>query len=407
MSKATSPRIPTYRLHKSTGQAVVTLNGRDVYLGRYGTQASQLEYDRLISEWIAAGRQLPSGSLSDLTVSDMLLRYWRFAELHYRKDGKSTHELDNIRYALRPLRRLYGHALVREFGPRSLKALQSHLIEADLSRRVINQRIGIVKRVFRWAVSEELAPAHLSHALSTVSGLQRGRTAARETDRIRPVSDTAIDATIAHLPKVVADMVQFQRRTGCRPGEACLVRPADIDRSGEIWSYVPRTHKTEHHGLRRVIFIGPKAQAILRPYLLRDANAYCFSPIDSERARKAELRAARRTRVQPSQQNRTKVAPKKTPGQRYTRGAYLTAIRRACDAAFPPPDSLDDAARKEWRKRHRWFPNQLRHKVATEVRQKFGLEAAQVTLGHASADVSEIYAERDFSKAAAVMREVG
>ena len=48
-----SMHTPKYRLHRSTGQAVVTLNGRDLYLGKYGSTESKIEYDRLIAEWFA------------------------------------------------------------------------------------------------------------------------------------------------------------------------------------------------------------------------------------------------------------------------------------------------------------------------------------------------------------------
>ena len=44
-------RTPSYRLHKPTGQAVVTLDGRDLYLGRHGSPESRTEYDRLVTEW--------------------------------------------------------------------------------------------------------------------------------------------------------------------------------------------------------------------------------------------------------------------------------------------------------------------------------------------------------------------
>jgi site-specific recombinase XerC len=60
-----------------------------------------------------------------------------------------------------------------------------------------------------------------------------------------------------------------------------------------------------------------------------------------------------------------------------------------------------------WRKAHRWHPNQLRHTVATEVRARFGLEASQAVLGHAKADVTQVYAERDLTKAVEVMRAIG
>ncbi len=56
---------------------------------------------------------------------------------------------------------------------------------------------------------------------------------------------------------------------------------------------------------------------------------------------------------------------------------------------------------------HRWSPNRLRHSAGTEIRKRFGLEAAQVILGHASANVTQVYAERDLQKAVEIMREVG
>lgn len=406
-----SKSLPKYRRHKASGQAVVTLNGRDHYLGPYNSKPSRTEYDRLIGEWTTNGRTLPGNS--DLTIIELIARYWKFAESHYRKNGEPTKEIDNIRHAFRPLKRLYGSKFVRDFGPKSLKSLQQHMIQENLSRGVINNRVGKIKRMFRWAVSEELAPPSLSHALASVQGLQKGRTEARETAPIGPVEDHVVDATLPHLPTVVADMVRLQRLTGARPGEVCVIRPCDIDRTANethgntIWLYRPESHKTEHHGRTRVIAIGPRGQAILRPYLLRDATAFCFSPAESERRRKDELRANRKTKVQPSQVNRAKLNAKRKPGERYTRTSYLWAVRRACDRAFPSGDGLDDDQLKAWRKANWWHPNQLRHSMGTAIRQRFGLEAAQVVLGHSKADVTQVYAERDQRLAVEVARQVG
>jgi integrase len=55
----------------------------------------------------------------------------------------------------------------------------------------------------------------------------------------------------------------------------------------------------------------------------------------------------------------------------------------------------------------KWTPNQLRHTAGTEIRRVGGLEAAQVVLGHAKADVTQIYAERDVNLAMDVMRKIG
>ena len=68
------------------------------------------------------------------------------------------------------------------------------------------------------------------------------------------------------------------------------MRPADVDRSGDVWRYTPAEHKTEHQGKRRVVAIAPRAQAILLPYLLRDAESFCFCPILSEHQRRRDQR---------------------------------------------------------------------------------------------------------------------
>ena len=56
-----SRRVPSYRKHKPSGQAVVTLSGRDHYLGPHGSKTSIAEYDRLIAEWLAGILRQPAG----------------------------------------------------------------------------------------------------------------------------------------------------------------------------------------------------------------------------------------------------------------------------------------------------------------------------------------------------------
>ena len=94
------------------------------------------------------------------------------------------------------------------------------------------------------------------------------------TGNTERMAEAVVEATLPHLPPVVGDMVRFQLLTGSRPGEVCSIRPCDVDRSGEVWIYRPEHHKTEHQDRQRIIFIGPKGQDALRPYLLRDAEAF-------------------------------------------------------------------------------------------------------------------------------------
>ena len=182
----------------------------------------------------------------------------------------------------------------------------------------------------------------------------------------------------------------------------------DLDRSGEVWQYRPGDHKTEHLGRERIIFVGPKAQAIILPYLLRDAVARCFSPAESETMRRVEMRSRRKSRVQPSQVNRKKARPIRPPRESYTKDSYGRAIRRGVDKANKAIQEdakefqIDNPVLLAY-----WAPNRLRHTCGTQVRKEFGLEAAQVVMGHAKADVTQVYAERDQTLAAEVMKKIG
>jgi integrase len=218
-----------------------------------------------------------------------------------------------------------------------------------------------------------------------VPGLAKGRTKAVEYEPVGPVPDEDVEATLPHLPPVVRAMVQFQRLTGCRPGEATMLRPMDIDRTSAVWCYTPAGHKTEHYGRVRRIFIGPRAQAELLPWLLRPAEAYCFSPKESAAA---EANGSAEPRTQRQKAHRPRPARR---GTRYTKDSYWRAINRACLRAKVTP----------------WSPNQLRHSSATAIRKAYGLEAAQLVLGHAKADVTQLYAERDFEVARRIMEKVG
>lgn len=408
MPRLTGNRLPKYRKHAS-GQAVITINGREIYLGPHGTKASHQEYDLVIAEWIGNGRTLPgSSALAGLSVNQLAVRYMKFANGYYRKNGKPTASIDGIRIALRYLCKSHGRTAARDFGPLALAAIRNTMIEADHARVYINKNVDRIRQAFKWAVSQELVPVAVYQALTTLPGLRRGRTAARETAPVLPVAEHVIEQTLPYLGPTVADMVRLQRLTGSRPEELCMLRPCDIDRQGEVWAYRPESHKTQHHGRERVIFIGPQAQKNLQPYLDRPSESYCFNPAESEEARNAARRAARRSPMTPSQAaRRPKLRPKRTAGERYTSNSYRRAIHRACDLADRAAHRDTPGVPAKTRLFPRWSPNRLRHSAGTEIRRRFGLEAAQVTLGHSSADVTQIYAERDFQKAAEVMRVVG
>lgn len=178
-----------------------------------------------------------------------------------------------------------------------------------------------------------------------------------------------------------------------------------MDRSDDVWRYVPKSHKMAYRGRKRVILIGPRGQEILGPYLLRPENSFCFQPRESERVRLAALREKRKSKVQPSQAKRAR--GRRRLADSYNRTSYACAIRRACRRAFPIPVGLSDVEQRAWIAQHCWAPNQLRHTAASEIRRQFGLEGSQTVLGHAKADTTQIYAERDMGLAAEIMKKIG
>jgi integrase len=406
-------RIPKYRLHRPTGLGVVRLNGHDVYLGLHGTPESRKKYERVIAEWLANGRVLPprppaTAPANGLAMCELMLAYLEHAKRYYMKGGTPTGECENIGDALRPVAALFEKTPVAAFGPQSLKAVRDSMIRSNLARSVINCRINRIRRMFKWGVENQLVEPAVLQALQAVSPLRKGRCDAKETAPVEPVADEHVEAILPFVPRQVAAMIQLQRLTGMRPGEVLRMRACEIDRSGDTWCYSPAAHKTEHHGKARVVFLGPRAQALLRPFLNRDPEAYLFDPREAVEEHRLARRRKRRTPMTPSQTARVrKIAPGRAAGARYTRRSYAVAIARACERAFPPPDSLSVEERPAWTKQHRWTPNQLRHAAATDLRRAFGIEAARVVLGHTSSVVTEIYAALDQGKAADIMAKVG
>ncbi len=405
MKRAVTP--PKYRLYRPKNLAVVRLDGRDFYLGPHGSPASWEAYHRLLAERLAAPRPThappPTNGTTppELTINQLVNAYRKFAEGYYVRDGKPTKELEDMRYAARPLRKLYGTTPVRDFGPLALKAVRQHMISVeDLSRGVVNHRVNRIKRLFKWGVAEELVPSSIFEGLRAVDGLRFGRCQARETEPVKPVPWVFVEPVLTAVSSPVATMIRLQWLTAMRPCEVVQMRAAEIDMTGDVWEYEPLDHKNRWRGHRRIIPLGPQAQELIRPFLQLSTEAFLFSPKEAEEQRSRVRRQHRKTPMTPSQRGRKRKAkPKRAKRQRYDVDAYRRAItygiaklnrQRPADQQIP-----------------KWYPLQLRHARATEVRKRFGLEATQALLGHARADVTQVYAERNAESALKIAREIG
>lgn len=369
------------------------------------------------------------------TVTLLVRSYWSWAKSEY-----SPATCFHIRQSLKATKKLFGGTPAAEFGPNRLRLVREEMLKPSeatgkvLARQTINRRIGWVVAMFRWGAGREMVPAGIHQALRTVEPLKRGKSVARETAPKRPVTREQVEAVRPYLSRQVAALMDLQLLTGARSGEIVKLRPRDIDRSGDggggggVWTVTLLDHKTAHRGRERVIYFGPQAQRVLEPFLDRDDDAYLFSPAEADLERRQRAHRERKTPLKYGNTIGTNRAPdpQRSKGACFTTASYRRAIERACDRAFPVPEplrkrkgetSVEWKARlstdqrnqvDEWRKAHRWHPHQLRHAAATNIRREFGLEAAQLALGHSSAAVTDaVYAERDETRVIEVMRRVG
>ena len=407
-------------------------------LGEHGTAASGQEYARVLAEWEANGRRLPptsaEGSAHGLSVNELILAYWSHVETYYRHaDGTPTSEV--MRHPpcpSAPQEALRSHASrgLRYAGPR-------HAARPDDCRGVVPKPHQQGHRRASSGCSN--GPALASWFPPKCSSAYRPWKACGPADRsardapVKPVPEEWVRQTLPFLRPQVAAIVELQWLTGMRPGEVTIMRTIDLDMTGKVWLYRPGSdqgthgrHKTAHRGQTRVVLIGPKAQQVLRPWLRLNLTEYLFQPREAREQFDAERRAKCKSKVTPSQAARKrKKKPKRTPGNRYRVSSYDHAIMVACDTAFPPPPPLaqreDETNKqwperigsegweevKQWRREHRWHPHQLRHAKATEIRREAGLDAARAVLGHRTPAVTEVYAELDVAKAAAIMEKLG
>ena len=376
--------LPQQRLHKPSGQSRVRINGRDVYLGPWGSRDAQDAYKALLVSLVENGGELPSdwrpathrtsrnpdvtitpGRRGNLTVGDLVA-----SSMAAVGAGKTPAELNGCSrwWQLRRVAALlepYARLPAIEFGPRLLNEVAERLATEPMEHRrggapayrtVTSQRglIAQVRRVFRDAVAREELPPERLLALETVRGnLPRGR--CRPPTRRKPVSDTALEALRGFLPPYHMDALWLIRLTGARPSEVLRARSDDVDTTSTPWVLTVRHHKTERYGEERRLFLGPKARAIVEPRL---GGGLLF--VNSK-------------------------------GGAITADVLGNAVRRACLRAGV----------------EHWTPYQLRHAALTEVRATVGLDAAQIIGGHAQVSMTERYAAPNSNAAMEAAERLG
>lgn len=385
---------PNYCKH-SSGKGFVWCGRKAIYFpGLHNSPESLEAYANYCRRLL--GETPPPPTPSELTV---LLLLHRFSKEKLPKLKKSEHS--GYRRIIKIVGELFGDAFSADFGPLKLQKVREVFTQQKIgknpekqknwTRTHVNKQVRRLIKIFKWGVSKELVPASQWHALEAVEPLKAGESEARESEAVKPVSWEHVQATMAHTSPTVAAMIELHWLTGMRSSNLCDMRTCDIDRSGDVWVYIPAKHKTAWKKRHLFIPLGPRAQAILFQFIhSREPEEFLFSPRDTGLWRSYTRWENRKSpRWLSAQAKRGRKHSRY--GAKYKSRSYRQAVLYAIAKAEIPD----------------WTPHQLRHSRATEIRSQFGAEAAQVSLGHASLNATQIYAERDMELARKVARALG
>lgn len=369
---------PCYCLHKPTDQAFCTIRvaGRRVarYLGVFGSMGSFVRYEEVLREVGISGDHISqavdvarllvrsgSGPLRNartpVTVQALYNAFQKWAPTHYRlPSGDVSREVDNFRDSFREMLDLFGATPVAHLSRSDLVSVRQRMIDRKLSRKVINQRVGRIVRVFVWGGDEDrkLVPDSVAAAFRLVSPLKPFRSLAKETEPVGPVPVADLQKVLAVAHPVLKAMLTLQLLTGCRPGEVRLLQKKMVQEvDGACVLDFGLHHKMAYKGRKRVVPIGPQARELLQEWLAKsEPDQHLFRPEFSPKSAGRKRRSF------------------------YSSAAYTLSVRYACQKAGVPP----------------FGPNRVRHRAATDIRKLFDLDAAQAVLGHSSRTTTERYA---------------
>ena len=160
------PKIaaPKYGLHKATGQAVVYINRKPIYLGLHGSAASKKEYFKVIGQLADDPAPPIKRSKDGIPLATPIVEY-----IHdIARKGASEWKRTATDCATEVLLEKYGATDITDFGVAEFEQWRQSLIDngsrqkyrakKQLSAKWINEQANIVKRLLRWAVGRDLFP---------------------------------------------------------------------------------------------------------------------------------------------------------------------------------------------------------------------------------------------------------
>ena len=405
-------RPPKLCRNKCRNFAYVTVNGKQIYLGKWGTDEAQAAYERFLLNWIKTNREnqpqnqpQPKDPRGGFTVTEMAVAYvaeYRKRPVKNRSDLKTF-----IRIANR-LADVFPNYEADRFSVRDLETLRDSFQNEEFtrmgkqqkrSRTYLNKLISRTKTIFSWGSSKEMVSAETVARIKCLQPLRKGLTTAPEPKPRHLIPTEDYKAVLPFLPAYYKDIVEVLHLTGMRPSEICNMKVSEIEKTKNVWIYRPSSHKTAYQGNNRIVPIGKHAQKILKRHLSgRNEDEYVFTPARAMKSCWDAKRAKRKTPVQPSQQKRDKEHQGKYV--KYRDRIDPTTIGRVVSAACKKALEAKKISQS-------WTPYDLRHTAITEVRTKYGAETAQHFAGHSNLDTQRFYDHSALAAASKVAEEIG
>lgn len=414
---------------KDGRKCMVSWENRDHYCGPWDGRGSPApavlqKYLRLVvqfeQEYQARSLGMePLPAEHDLTIAEAVLWYLKWLEVTphpegaLRADGTKNGFFKKAKWCTRPLVELYGDTLAARFSAKDLRTLRKAMLGNNWRTKpgkpwginYVNEACYHVQKLFGWLESEEHIPPGKAQHLGTIGRLTAPRRSEPET-----VPDVELELVIANASPIVAAMLRLQRLTACRPGELCVMRPIDLDKSLPVWVYRPGSHKTAWKGKDRAIPLGTVAQEVLRPLLEgREQTNYVFSPRESaewwrthrtqkppEELRTTPIYPSEVRRREKAKRQRRKAGDRRRFSARFTADTYAQAVERAqAKARASHPDTPIG----------KWTPYAVRHTRITEVQNEMGWEDAQAVAGHDHLNTTKLYSHQRLARALRIAAE--
>jgi integrase len=391
MSLPTGPRpsrkIPKLGRH-SSGQARVTLDGKVHYCGPWGTAAAHARYLELVRAWQDRGEvpaaRAPNPAQARVRLGDLLRSFLDHVDAtgRYRKNGEPTTQRAEFVNVIDSLTAFAGKVPVVRMTEATLVAWRDQLERNRvLTRTGINRKVGKVVQMLRWGRARGLVPKVVWADVSAIEPLRRGEVGDRpEHGRPRrAVTLDEVEQVAAHCAPQVGDMLRVQALCGMRPGEILQMRWSDISKEpleGDTtgaWLYVVPSAKTRHHGHVTRYVLPRASQEILARYPAVPL-AHIFSPAAAMAERRERRRAARRSKLTPSQRQRDQNA-KRDYADTWDTHEYRRHVTRACEKAGVQT----------------FTPHEVRHGFVTWAANALSLGAAAAAANHRSVTTTQRY----------------